>query len=78
MLYWRWRAHYADFYRLRHVLILGSVTPGDGGDIILNRAREVLKQEFPELAATISPHLKDKSSRQVGQAVVAASLPVLD
>jgi predicted NBD/HSP70 family sugar kinase len=71
-------AHYADFYPLRHVLILGRVTSGEGGGIILNRAREVLIQEFPELAATISLHLPDESSRRVGQAVAAASLPALD
>jgi predicted NBD/HSP70 family sugar kinase len=68
-------AHYADFYQLRHVLILGRVTSGDGGVIILNRAREVLKQEFPDLADKIILHLPDESSRRVGQAVAAASLP---
>jgi len=70
-------AHYADFYELRHVLILGRVTSGEGGGIILNRAREVLKQEFPELAERICLHLPDESSRRVGQAVAAASLPAL-
>ena len=43
-------AHYADFYRLRHVLVLGRVTSGEGGSIILGRAQEVLQREFPELA----------------------------
>jgi len=68
-------AHYADFYKLRHVLILGRVTSGEGGNIILNRAQEVLTQEFPELAQEIALHLPDESSRRVGQAVAAASLP---
>jgi predicted NBD/HSP70 family sugar kinase len=68
-------AHYADFYELRHVLILGRVTSGDGGNIILNQAREVLKEEFPELAEKVELHLPDESSRRVGQAVAAASLP---
>ena len=70
-------AHYADFYTLRHVLILGRVTSGEGGNIILKRAREVLRMEFPQLAETISLHLPDESSRRVGQAVAAASLPAL-
>jgi predicted NBD/HSP70 family sugar kinase len=68
-------AHYADFYTLRHVLVLGRVTSGEGGSIILNRAQEVLQAEFPELAAKVALHLPDESSRRVGQAVAAASLP---
>ena len=69
-------AHYADFYDLKHVLILGRVTSGDGGNIILAKAQEVLKGEFPELAERVKMHLPDESSRRVGQAVAAASLPV--
>jgi predicted NBD/HSP70 family sugar kinase len=70
-------AHYADFYELRHVLILGRVTSGEGGNIILRRAQEALKQEFPELAQRVGLHLPDESSRRVGQAVAAASLPAI-
>ncbi len=70
-------AHYADFYKLRHVLVLGRVTSGEGGNIILGRAREVLKTEFPELASRLALHLPDESSRRIGQAVAAASLPEL-
>jgi predicted NBD/HSP70 family sugar kinase len=69
-------AHYADFYELRHVLILGRVTSGEGGNIIMARAREVLRTEFPELAAKVAVHLPDESTRRVGQAVAAASLPL--
>lgn len=68
-------AHYADFYELRHVLILGRVTSGEGGSIVLNKAQEVLKVEFPELAEKLRLHLPDESTRRVGQAVAAASLP---
>jgi predicted NBD/HSP70 family sugar kinase len=68
-------AHYADFYELRHVLILGRVTSGEGGSVILTKAQEVLRQEFPVLAEKITLHLPDESSRRVGQAVAAASLP---
>ncbi len=70
-------AHYASFYSLKHVLILGRVTSGAGGEIILNVAREVLKNEFPELANGITLHLPDENDRRVGQAIAAASLPAL-
>jgi predicted NBD/HSP70 family sugar kinase len=68
-------AHYADFYALRHVLVLGRVMSGEGGDIILRAAQRVLQKEFPELAQRVVLHLPDESTRRVGQAVAAASLP---
>lgn len=68
-------AHYADFYDLEHVLLLGRVTSGQGGPLILDGAREVLRVEFPELAERISLQLPDEKSRRVGQSVAAASLP---
>jgi predicted NBD/HSP70 family sugar kinase len=67
-------AHYADFYDLRHMLILGRCTSGRGGQIILDGASEVLKFEFPELAH-IHIQLPDEKSRRVGQSIAAASLP---
>jgi len=70
-------AHYADFYELKHVLILGRVTTGKGGDIILSKALEVLQREFPELAGNISIALPDEKSRRVGQSIAAASLPAM-
>ena len=69
-------AHYADFYDFRRLLILGRVTTGKGGDIVLAAARQVLRKEFPELAAKISLHVPDEKNRRVGQAVAAASLPM--
>ena len=68
-------AHYADFYDFRHALILGRVTTGKGGDIVLDKAREVLNKEFPAVAKKIALHVPDEKSRRVGQAVAAASLP---
>jgi hypothetical protein len=59
------------------MLILGRVTSGDGGTIILEKANEVLKTEFPELASKLELHLPDEKTRRVGQAVAAASLPAL-
>jgi len=70
-------AHYADFYNIRQMLILGRVTSGDGGQIILEKAREVLKEEFPEILSAMQIHLPDETTRRVGQAVAAASLPEL-
>lgn len=68
-------AHYADFYDLKHVLILGRVTSGAGGDLIIAGAREVLKIEFPELAGRIQFHVPDENDKRHGQAIAAASLP---
>jgi predicted NBD/HSP70 family sugar kinase len=70
-------AHYADFYDLKHVLILGRVTTGRGGEIILNKSLEVLRAEFPEIANTVSIALPDEKNRRVGQSIAAASLPAL-
>ncbi len=67
--------HYADFYDYSHMLILGRVTTGAGGDIVLTKAREVLDKEFPEAARRIEMHVPDEKARRVGQAVAAASLP---
>ncbi|HET7009362.1 MAG TPA: ROK family protein [Anaerolineales bacterium] len=68
-------AHYADFYDMRHVLLLGRCTSGRGGRILLEEARGVLACEFPELAKRLSVQLPDERSRRVGQAIAAASLP---
>jgi predicted NBD/HSP70 family sugar kinase len=70
-------AHYADFYEIKHVLILGRCTSGRGGDLILDGANAVLKAEFPELAARIHIQLPDEKSRRVGQSIAAASLPAI-
>ena len=70
-------AQYADFYDIKHVLILGRCTSGRGGDLILDGAIQVLKSEFPELASKINVQLPDEKSRRVGQSIAAASLPAL-
>jgi predicted NBD/HSP70 family sugar kinase len=70
-------AHYADFYDIKHVLILGRCTSGRGGDLLLEGAKQVFEAEFPELLDRIALHLPDEKIRRVGQSVAAASLPVL-
>ena len=71
-------AHYADFYDLKHVLVLGRCTSGQGGDLIVQGAKAVLEAEFPELAARINVQLPDEKARRVGQSIAAASLPALN
>lgn len=68
-------AFYTEFYDIKHVLIMGRVTSGEGGVILLERAQEVLDKEFPELSKKITLHIPDENSRRVGQSVAAASLP---
>jgi len=71
-------AHYADFYEIRHVLLLGRVVSGKGGDLLMERARAILKNEFPELNTRLKLHLpENESERRVGQAIAAASLPAV-
>ena len=68
-------AWYAKFYEIGSILILGRVTSGKGGDIIIAKATEVLKAEFPSLASKIRFTIPDEKGRRHGQAVAAASLP---
>jgi predicted NBD/HSP70 family sugar kinase len=68
-------ALYAEFYDIRHLLILGRCTSGSGGRLILEGASAVLRKEFPDLADRIGLQLPDEKNRRVGQAVAAASLP---
>jgi predicted NBD/HSP70 family sugar kinase len=70
-------AHFADFYEFRHVLVLGRVTSGPGGALIVEGARNVLEREFPELAARVVFHVPDETEKRHGQAIAAASLPAL-
>ena len=70
-------AMYYELYRFRHVLLLGRVMSGKGGDRILARCREVLADEYPAVNAAIRPSLPDEKFRRVGQSAAAASLPEL-
>ncbi len=69
--------YYARFYDMRHVLVLGRVTSGRGGELILEKAREVLHAEFPSLAQKMTLGMPDESNKRVGQSIAAASLPEL-
>ena len=68
-------AYYSLFYDINHVIIMGRVTSGKGGTILLAKANEVLEKEFPEVYNKVKLHIPDKKARRVGQSVAAASLP---
>ncbi|MBE6387652.1 MAG: ROK family protein [Lentisphaerae bacterium] len=70
-------AHYADFYEIKNLLILGRVSSGKGGEIIIEEAKKVLEKEFPELASGITFRIPDEKFKRHGQAVIAASLPTI-
>ena len=68
---------YSQFYDIRHMMVLGRVMSGKGGDTILAYCNKVLADEFPELNARLRVTLPDEKTRRVGQSVAAASLPEL-
>jgi predicted NBD/HSP70 family sugar kinase len=70
-------AHYAEFYDIQSMLVLGRVTSGEGGELILAGARQVLKDEFPSLADRIRLRTPSEKDKRHGQAIAAASLPVV-
>ncbi len=66
---------YSRFYDIKHMMVLGRVMSGKGGEEILATCQSVLTDEFPELAASVKVQLPDENTRRVGQSVAAASLP---
>ena len=68
-------AYYHELYGCRHVLLLGRVMSGKGGDLILDTAKKVLADEYPEVLDKMTPELPDEKFRRVGQSMAAASLP---
>ena len=68
---------YASFYEIKTLLVLGRVTSGVGGDLIVSECNRVLVEEYPELASKMNVTLPDEKMRRVGQSVAAASLPEL-
>ncbi len=68
-------AHFAEFFAYENLLIMGRVTTGEGGSIIIDKANEVLKAEFPELKINLV--VPDEKDKRHGQAIAAASLPAI-
>ena len=67
-------AYYEEFYDIEEVLLLGRVTSGLGGQIIVDVAKQTLKENFPKLSKKMNISLPDEKARRVGQSVAAASL----
>ncbi len=66
---------YCQFYDLHHLMLLGRVMSGKGGDLILSTCQQVLRDQFPALAQKVQVMLPDEKTRRVGQSAAAASLP---
>ena len=68
-------ALYRELYPFRHVLLLGRVVSGVGGERILARCRSVLEREYPDLVKSFSLHLPREDQRRTEQAAAASALP---
>ena len=68
---------YREFYGFDNLMILGRVTSGLGGVLILETARLILNEQFPDIAEEVEVFMPDEKARRVGQSVAAASLPML-
>jgi len=66
-------AGFCEFYPvIGTVVIMGRVTSGIGGDLIVREANRILAEVFPELETNVAA--PDDSLRRHGQAVAAATL----
>ena len=68
---------YNEFYDYSNMMILGRVTSGLGGSIILETAKAMLKDVYPEWAEKIDIFMPDEQARRLGQSVAAAQIPVI-
>ena len=66
---------YSLFYDIEHMMLMGRVMSGKGGDTILRVCNEILAEEYPDLSKKCEVMLPDENTRRVGQSVAAASLP---
>jgi predicted NBD/HSP70 family sugar kinase len=71
-------AHLANVYDFGHVLVLGRVTSGPGGTVMIDKALDALRADFPELAARVDLSMPGEKEKRHGQAIAAASLPARD
>ena len=68
---------YNEFYDYSNMMILGRVTSGLGGEVILETARAMLKDVYPEWSEKIDIFMPDEKARRLGQSVAAAQIPVI-
>ena len=66
---------YREFYDYENMMILGRVTSGLGGSIILETAKAMLKDCYPDYAEEIDIFMPDEKARRLGQSVAAAQIP---
>jgi predicted NBD/HSP70 family sugar kinase len=71
-------AHLASVYDFGHVLVLGRVTFGAGGAIMIDTALAALRADFPELCDRVDLSMPGEKEKRHGQAIAAASLPARD
>jgi len=75
-----WYAHTLPLYMqfsgddVENVLVLGRVTSGKGGEILIDKAKEVLRTEYPELYEDIKFYKPTEQQKRHGQAIAAAGL----
>ena len=68
---------YHEFYDYGNLMILGRVTSGLGGEIVLETARTMLHDVYPEWAEKIDIFMPDEKTRRLGQSVAAAQIPTI-
>ena len=68
---------YSEFYDYENMMVLGRVTSGLGGEIVLETAKNMLADLYPEWAEKIDVFMPDEKTRRLGQSVAAAQIPVL-
>jgi hypothetical protein len=68
---------YREFYGFDNMMILGRVTSGPGGVMILETARLILADQFPDVAEDVDVFMPDEKMRRLGQSVAAASIPLI-
>ena len=70
-------AHWAEFYEILNLLILGRVTSGEGGEVLIASAEKLLRDVFPELGKRVFLRTPSEKDKRHGQAIAAASLPFI-
>ncbi len=68
---------YNEFYDYQNMMILGRVTSGLGGEVILETAKLLLKECYPSWSERIDIFMPDENARRLGQSVAAAQIPVI-
>jgi len=70
-------AWYHEFYDYQNLMVLGRVSSGFGGEVIVNTAKMGLEAVDPFLAEQIAIFMPDEKTRRLGQSVAAAQIPVV-